>query len=108
MTYFNTTQETGETLKAYRGKAKTQDNQILIYIKTCTDATELVKTFRDKEDYTTTSSTLWKFLFDKEIPITSIRRSVSNLVRDGRLIYTGTYRMGMFGRREREFKLAKK
>ena len=30
-------------------------------------------------------------------PITSVRRSISNLERDGKLIKTGTMRMGLYG-----------
>lgn len=101
MTYFNTTNESGATLKNNVAKAKSQEEEILnvfifdytIYNKTILD------TFLGF-----TASNLYE-MSDKKYPITSIRRALTNLTKQGKLIKTDEKRIGMYGRSEYVWKL---
>jgi hypothetical protein len=50
------------------------------------------------------ASQLLKLVFKNSVPITSVRRSITNLVNDNKLIYTGGTREGLFGRNEKLIK----
>lgn len=84
--FYNTTQETNPELAAYRDQTLKQDARVL----------ELFKTRRHL-NYT--PSEVLRIAFDRT-PITSIRRSMTNLTDDGLLIKTGSKREGMYGRPE--------
>lgn len=91
-TFYNTTSESGAALQQYRTKAHTQDDFIL----------ELFK----KTGMALTPSQVWKSLFDtSRVPITSVRRSITNLTKQGLLKNTLKKRAGHFGRPEYEWQI---
>lgn len=94
--YYNTTNESGETLKHYKEVSRTQEQFILDIFNSARDG--------NKELIVGISrlSTLVGF---KNTPITSIRRAVNSLINSGDLIYTGDKVMGMYGRKESVIKL---
>ena len=85
--YYNTTKEQGEQLAIFKKRAKTQDVKILEF-------------FQDNPMVEFGASQVWNALFYNSVPITSVRRSVTNLVQDNKLEYTGRKRKGVFGRNE--------
>ena len=87
MSYYNTTQEQGEQLAIFKKRAKKQDDKILEF-------------FQDNPMVEFGASQVWNALFYNSVPITSVRRSVTNLVQDNKLEYTGRKRKGVFGRNE--------
>lgn len=91
--HYNTTNETGQLLADFNAKAQSQEDKIISYLKS------------KNKNFTTTSSKLLRNVFDYKIPITSVRRSVSNLISSNKLQYTGSKINGMYGRPERVFKL---
>lgn len=96
--YYNTTNETGNDLKESRSKASTQDNDILEY-------------FKKNEECS--PSQVWKELREKELdrdgvttmPLTSVRRSITNLTKKGYLEKTTNKRKGIYGKPEYIWKL---
>jgi len=87
MGYYNTTNETGEALKDSQVKAETQTEQILTLFK-----------YRPEGHYT--PSEIHKLLQRLNCPLTSIRRGISDLTKDGKLERTGFKRKGIFGKPE--------
>ncbi len=85
--YYNTTKEQGEQLAIFKKRAKKQDDKILEF-------------FQDNPMVEFGASQVWNALFYNSVPITSVRRSVTNLVQDNKLEYTGRKRKGVFGRNE--------
>jgi hypothetical protein len=85
--YYNTTKEKGEQLTIFKKRAKKQDDKILEF-------------FQDNPMVEFGASQVWNALFYNSVPITSVRRSVTNLVQDNKLEYTGRKRKGVFGRNE--------
>ena len=85
--YYNTTKEQGEQLTIFKKRAKKQDDKILEF-------------FQDNPMVEFGASQVWNALFYNSVPITSVRRSVTNLVQDNKLEYTGRKRKGVFGRNE--------
>jgi hypothetical protein len=79
MSYYNTNEENGATLKESRSKAKTQDELVLEYFKSYDNlgATpeRVLRHFKIMEKL---SESKWH-----NTPITSIRRSFSNLKEQG-------------------------
>ena len=91
MNYFNTTNETGQVLISFEDSAKTQDDIILeLYHKT---------------SHPMSASTVFRFLEFKKWPITSIRRSITNLMNKGYLEKTKTKTNGMYNRPEYLYRL---
>lgn len=88
--YYNTVGETGATLKEYRKKAQGQNDMVLKAMK------ELGKA---------SPSQLMKY-FPPSTPITSVRRSLSNLTREGYLRMTEQTAKGLFGRLEHVWELS--
>jgi len=85
--FFNTNKEKGKTLEESKAKAKTQDERVMevfidsyIYGETYINADEVLK------------------LSKLNCPITSIRRSITNLTTEGRLIKTELMKMGSYGK----------
>lgn len=94
MSYYNTTKESGTTLNNNVAKAKSQEENILITIK------------RHSYFLGNEISPSGLFVMMKEIyPITSIRRALTNLTKQGKLIKTDEKRIGMHGRSEYVWKL---
>ena len=85
--YYNTTNESAEQLEMFESKAKTQSEMIMKFLSS-----------KPSAEYG--ASRLLSIVFNESIPITSVRRSISNLVKENKLIYTGGTREGMFGRNE--------
>lgn len=76
MSYFNTTHETGQTLAEAKAKAKTQDELIMDF-------------FKGGAKYTpwgVYSQLLALGRISNSVPITSIRRSISTLCKEGYLV----------------------
>jgi hypothetical protein len=90
--YHNTTPVHGVDLFNNEHIAKTQDERILF----------LFQVYRAG----TPSETMKRY--DKRwpsVPLTSIRRSISNLTRDGKLEQTGNMYIGLYGKPENEWRL---
>lgn len=85
--YYNTTKELGTQLEVFETKAKSQSEKIMDFLIT-----------QPSVEYG--ASQLLRLVFKDTVPITSVRRSISNLVKQNRLIYTGRTREGNFGRNE--------
>ena len=85
--YYNTTGESGVQLEIFKNKAKTQSEMIMKFLSS-----------QPLVEYG--ASQLLKLVFKNSVPITSVRRSITNLVNDNKLIYTGGTREGLFGRNE--------
>ena len=92
MSFYNTTNEKGETLKDFTHKAETQDKIILDYFKKFS-----------KGEFT--PSFIWRNVMFCSCPITSVRRSISNLTGQGKLTQTGNKKEGIYGRKENTWKL---
>jgi|TARA_Y100001963_G_C6665200_1_gene392369 hypothetical protein len=83
MSYYNTTNLKGSTLKNSRKKAKTQEDLILAWFK------------KHKRAYTP-CEVRDKVLRDS--PLTSVRRAMTNLTEKGYLIKTTLTKMGKYGK----------
>ena len=83
--YFNTTNASGVTLSEYRRKAETQD--------------EIVMGLFVRFDCPLSPSFVLKHALS-EAPITSVRRSITNLTNEGKLVKTGIRTKGIYGRME--------
>lgn len=92
MEYYNTTSESGEQLQAFKKKTKTQTDKILEF-------------FKDQPAVEYGASRVHLALFGNNTPMTSTRRSISNLVKDEKLEYSGRMRKGNYGRNEKLIKL---
>lgn len=83
MTYFNTTKESGKQLEMFTQKAKNQEEQIL----------ELMKLYKKLSP-----SDVQKYF--SNFPLTSVRRALTNLSNQGKLIKTYEKKKGIYGRDE--------
>lgn len=98
MSYHNTTNESGTTLKNNFAKSKSQEEEIInvfIFEKGISIKKETNLGFSPSE------------LYDglETYPITSIRRALTNLTKQGKLIKTDEKRIGMYGRSEYVWRL---
>lgn len=85
MSYYNTNNESGAELKKSWKTTEAQEDIILAYFKINPD-----KLFSPDDIYS---------LFDPtKVPITSIRRSITNLTTDGYLEKTGVQKIGRYGK----------
>jgi hypothetical protein len=92
MTFFNTTREKGRRLLGYRVRAASQQDQILHF-------------FLDHPGVGYTPSAIHHRLFGPSTPLTSIRRAISNLTQERKLVKTGRKVQGVYGRPEHQWKL---
>lgn len=84
--YHNTNQESGDTLIASQQQAKTQDEKVLEYFKNI-----VPHKFSPEE--------VWSNLYaGTNVPLTSCRRSFSNLCKENKLIKTEEQVTGMYGK----------
>jgi hypothetical protein len=91
--YHNTTNQTGEKLKQYQLFTETQDIKVL----------DFFKKYKDRE---ITPCEVWKNIFDTySVPITSVRRSINTLTKDGYLIKTKNKKIGLYGKPAHKWKL---
>ena len=87
MSYYNTSHVLGEQLIMFNKKAQTQDGKILSY-------------FKEQPAVEYTPSQIWRLLFNKQTPLTSVRRSITTLTTGGYLVKTSNQRTGEYGRPE--------
>ena len=87
MSYYNTTRQKGEQLKVSWKKTKSQDNKVMEYFNIHGKATP---------------SEVWIHFnrHESNVPITSIRRSITNLTSYNMLSKTGNKKEGIYGRTE--------
>ena len=85
MAYYNTTRQKGEQLKVSWKKTKSQDDKVMEYFY---------------EHGKGTPSEVWIYFRDSNVPITSIRRSITNLTSSNLLSKTDNKREGVYGRPE--------
>jgi len=85
--FYNTTHEKGETLEVFHRKADRQDMKVL-------NAFSIFLKLSPEE--------CWKLFYfqEKGVPLTSIRRSITNLTKAGKLVKTNEKRIGIYGRPE--------
>ena len=93
--YHNTTESTQPELAKYRQKASSQDDQLLEFFKKVAPI-----------EYT--PSQLLGIVFKGSVPITSVRRALTNLTNQGDLVKTGEQINGPYGRPEFKWRLAEK
>ena len=88
MSYYNTLSESGEDLKDSQVKAETQKDKIFRYLK-CWSGIEK------------SPSQLHYELFGRSsTPITSVRRAISDLTKEGKLEKTENKKQGKYGKDE--------
>lgn len=92
MSYYNTTGQRGEQLEAFRKKATSQDKLILHF-------------FKQTPRINYTPSQVWRMLYQERVPLTSIRRAITNLTGQGELIQVEEQRIGIYGRPEKCWRL---
>ena len=90
--YHNTLAHEGETLISYQQKAMSQDELIL-------------EVFTDWDIVDFTPSEMRRYALTGA-PLTSVRRSMNTLTKQGKLIKTDEQRMGPYGRPETVWRLA--
>jgi hypothetical protein len=90
MSYYNTTHETGATLKESHHKAISQENRIFNY-------------FMMYGKPLSPSMVLQQMSLN--CPITSVRRALTNLTFDNKLVKTDEYSVGDYGKREHLWRL---
>ena len=93
--YYNTNDETGETLQSSRNTATNQENMILAIFETYPN--EGLTPF-DIEDFAHDQEVSW--------PITSIRRAITDLTNAGKLTKTNTMKLGRYGKNVHTWKLS--
>ena len=85
MTYYNTTNESGPQLAAFKQEAQTQDQAIYEVFKSGAKLIPFeVQTILSKKGI--------------DWPVTSIRRSINTLAEEGLIENTGERRLGKYGR----------
>lgn len=94
-TYHNTTETLGTELKLYQDKAKSQEVRILAFL--LEDPVRPI-----------TPSVAVRWIFKDSVPITSVRRALTNLTNAGELVKTNAQVKGPYGRPEFIWKLASK
>jgi predicted ArsR family transcriptional regulator len=83
--YHNTTHETGSDLDKYEASAKSQEGRILAYFKSHLPVRVLL------------TPTMINAKLFADVPITSVRRALSNLTKKGLLVKAGKEK-GPYGR----------
>lgn len=86
MTYFNTNNEVGPVLEESRKNTEEQEKIILNF-------------FRDNAENVYSPDMIWANLFSSPVPLTSIRRAITNLTNEGYLEKTTVMVMGSYGKR---------
>ena len=84
--YYNTNKETGVDLAVSNGKASTQEELVM----------EIYLTKKELS-----ASDAWRIYDSKGVtPITSIRRAITNLTKEGKLFKTEKTTKGLYGKNE--------
>ena len=89
MSYYNTTNEVNPQLKMFHLKASSQDKHII-------EMAQKLKVFSASKIFNQ---------YPKKIPITSVRRSLNTLMNEGLIEKTGNYVMGIYSRKEFEYRI---
>ena len=95
MTYYNTTDERGAPLRRYKRKAGTQRDRI-------------AHLFERSWAVSLSPSNVHNILFSDAVPLTSVRRAMSDLAQSGYLTRTGMLVDGPYGRREHLWRLTER
>jgi hypothetical protein len=93
--FHNTTRETGKTLAIYTSIAKKQDIKVLRF-------------FQENIGRSLTPFQVHEATKVEGQPLTSTRRSITNLTDEGYLVHTSTKKMGHLGRKTDTWKLKTK
>ena len=96
-TIYNTNNMVGQELTEMSHSAKAQE-------------TAVIKFFTDRVADKAGASTIWNVLkitkrIDQAVPLTSIRRAVSTLTKQGKLVKTDDMSVGVYGKREYMYSL---
>ena len=94
--YYNTNKESGEQLAQSKAKAYTQEEIIM-------------DLFFDRSVIHMTPSDIWHIYCQefKDVPLTSIRRALTSLTNRKQLVKSDLTRMGIYGKMEQCWRLAK-
>lgn len=84
--YYNTTKLSGNDLKEAAANALSQEQKILRF-------------YRERPGLRMSPDYVWSKLFNKQIPITSVRRGITNLTNQERLIKTSSTSIGIYGKK---------
>ena len=87
--YHDTTHLRTDVLRQMRVKARNQEEALIAYLDFMAYA---VRDF--------TPSEVWRDCFRERVPITSVRRAITDLTADGQLVKTGEMRDGPYGKPE--------
>jgi len=95
--YYNTTNENGSLLKANTKQAENQ-------------TTLTLSVFQTYPTYTFSADEVWNFLIDNEAineqtPLTSIRRAITDLTNEGKIVKTNRKVLGSAGRKTYTWRL---
>lgn len=85
--HFNTTNEEGQLLIDFDAHAKAQEGIIL-------------NIFKNNPDAMFTPSMIWERMANPNVPLTSVRRAITNLTKSRKLFKSHAKAMGLFGRPE--------
>ena len=91
--FYNTTNESGEQLELFTQKAMKQEDKVMLL-------------FREK--YALTAYQCYSFFivrYEPNVPLTSIRRAMTNLASKGKLDMTSEKEVGGYGRDNYYYKL---
>lgn len=91
--FYNTTEEDDNTNQVFINIARNQDQIILDFFR------------KYPNDSFTPDAVHWN-LYDERTPVTSVRRSITNLTASGKLIKTDNKQLGHYGRMCYQWKLA--
>ena len=83
--YYNTTNQTDPMLSSFKAKTFKQDDEILYFF-----ARNPLQSYTPFE--------IHRAIFDDSVPITSIRRSITNLTNSGKLVKLHNKTMERYGR----------
>lgn len=87
MSYYNTTHALGADLRRHTGKAETQEKRILDYLLS-------------KAPQAFSPSQLHLIIFLESVPLTSVRRALSDLTNELKIEKTAEQKTGKYGRPE--------
>ena len=97
--YFNTTDVSGAELARYQDAALSQEERLLAYFESAYNA--------GGHYVLLTPTNALILVFSNKVPITSVRRALSNLTRDGKLRTSGQTK-GPYGRPEHYWRLVER
>jgi len=92
MSYYNTTNEAGDQLKESTKKTGNQYERILAF-------------FKKNDTQLLTPPQIRGYVFGNSVPLTSVRRAVTDLTNDGKLTMTQVMRKGEYGKLNHCWKL---